>query len=215
MNTVVQTLDRLVGGAPFDIAAGCAPRLVAGFRAFAKDGYAADLAGPRPTLKRREAGRRSPIDAWMASLFQGNCLMADLSLKPLQWMDILEIGIEEIDRDHRALMSDCNMLTALVAKDGNQREIKHISRRLVVFCGEHFKREERLMEETGFPRHGEHHLEHHRVLAKMHAFCDAIEDDNAVEDHAKAVHSLRAVLIEILLRHDMDYKSHLQNSQGR
>jgi len=134
----------------------------------------------------------------------------------IQWPEILETGYPEIDGDHRRLVDECNGLTRLASDRGAWHEIVQASQTLARELSAHFRAEEKLLERTRFPRIDAHKEQHHRLeeqLNQLAAFLSNV--DGSQPEHWKAIKSLREILIDILFRHDLDYKSHLEHTAGR
>jgi hemerythrin len=81
---------------------------------------------------------------------------------------------------------------------------------------EHFRSEESLLERTKFPRYAEHVAEHRRMEYEMRSVVKRMEQvDGSLEEHRALPRSLGPDLIELMIRHDLDYRSHLLHQQGR
>lgn len=142
--------------------------------------------------------------------------MERTTLQPLKWLEILEIGVPEIDTDHRDLLQECNDLTAMIGNDGGWLEIAAAARQMFEHCLAHFRLEEEFLTRSKFPRLESHLNEHSRIARKLEQLVAALEQAGASEaEKLRSLEALRAILIDILLRHDLDYKSHLLAAQGR
>jgi hemerythrin-like metal-binding protein len=134
----------------------------------------------------------------------------------LEWIDVFETGNLEIDTIHRKLILDCNRLLALVDNEASWSLIVDEARRFLERCIEHFRSEESLLECTKFPRYAEHVAEHRRMESEMQALLKRMEQvDGSLEEHRDLPRSLGPDLIELMIRHDLDYRSHLLHQQGR
>ena len=134
----------------------------------------------------------------------------------IQWPEVLETGYPEIDDDHRRLIEACNGLTRLAGEHGPWGEIVKSSQALMRSFSEHFRAEEQLLERTEFPRIDAHKAQHHRLedqLKQLTGFLSSV--DGSQPEHWGAIKSLRNTLVETLFRHDLDYKSHLEQIAGR
>ncbi len=78
----------------------------------------------------------------------------------IQWTDRMETGVELQDRQHRELVRKVNELAAAM-KAGKGREVVGD---MLAFLGqyavEHFRDEERLMKQAGYPGLAKHHAVH-------------------------------------------------------
>jgi len=134
----------------------------------------------------------------------------------IQWPEVLETGYPEIDGDHRRLVDECNGLTRLAVDHGSWGEIVKASQTLARDFSAHFRAEEQLLERTAFPRIDAHRAQHHRLeeqLSELTTFLSSV--DGSQPEHWKMIKSLRDTLIDVLFRHDLDYKSHLEQAAGR
>ncbi len=86
-------------------------------------------------------------------------------MTPLEWNEGLSVRDFHIDEEHRAAVEDINAITHSL--DYEPDSLLSNFDRFVDHCREHFRNEERLMEEHGFPQFDVHQSEHHRVLAEM------------------------------------------------
>ena len=134
----------------------------------------------------------------------------------LQWIKSFETGSVEIDALHRELVAECNSLLLAVDSGAAWSQILVGAGRLVEGCIQHFRHEEELLESARFPRQAEHVAEHRRfehelqgVISRMRAV------DGSLEEHRACPRELGPMLIEFIIRHDLDYRSHLMHVQGR
>jgi len=142
--------------------------------------------------------------------------MEENGIAPIAWTEVLETGVEELDEDHRALIAQCNSLADLMETGAAWTEVVACGRGLARRCAEHFRIEEAVLDRTEFPRRDLHKAQH-RAMEKR--FDDLVgllaSGDGSSAEQRKAAHALRATLVDILFRHDLDYKSHLQYAAGR
>lgn len=134
----------------------------------------------------------------------------------LEWIEVFETGNTEIDVLHRKLIHDCNRLLLLVDNGAGWPRVVAEARRFLEHCVEHFRAEETLLECTKFPRCAEHIAEHRRLEHEMRALVTRMEQvDGSLKVHRVLPRSLGPALIELMIRHDLDYRSHLLHLQGR
>lgn len=142
--------------------------------------------------------------------------MEENGVAPIAWMDVLETGVPELDEDHRALIDQCNSLTELMGSGGAWSGIVESARRLAQSCADHFRGEEALLDRTEFPRCEQHKAQHRAIERRFDDLIGFLAGvDGSGAEHRKAAGSMRAILVDILFRHDLDYKSHLQQAAGR
>jgi hemerythrin len=142
--------------------------------------------------------------------------MEEDRLAPIAWMEVLETGVQELDDDHRTLIDQCNALGTLMAGGGAWTDVVEASRRLAQRCADHFRSEEALLDRTEFPRRERHKLQHREMERRFNDLVDYLAGvDGSSPDHRTAARGVRTTLVDILFRHDLDYKSHLQQVAGR
>ncbi|MDP2792722.1 MAG: bacteriohemerythrin [Sulfurisoma sp.] len=128
-----------------------------------------------------------------------------MSAANIEWSPVLEIGHPAIDRQHRKLFD----LAALLVHDGNHGQVIRILAELSEYVIVHFRDEEKLLGEIGFPGLEAHRKSHEDFRARMaKLFCDAGSmtlDDIAAE--------IRLLINEWLTRHilvaDQEYAKYL------
>ncbi len=124
------------------------------------------------------------------------------------WKDEYSVGIESIDRDHKKLLNLINNLqnSALyyTGEDFERQALKE----LVDYTEYHFKREETLMEENGFPDFESHRQEHQKMTEKVKEMVVAYERDDE-----KTIVELAQFLKNWLISHingsDQEYSGYL------
>jgi hemerythrin-like metal-binding protein len=131
------------------------------------------------------------------------------------WSTVFETGNAALDLQHRQLIADSNRLKEKVLSGGSWSEIRAELAALIKNCAEHFRYEERVLRETDFPRHAEHVVQHQRIEAILKEFAEMVANvDGNDSEHRDLVASLELKIIEIIVRHDLDYKSHLMDQAG-
>ena len=134
----------------------------------------------------------------------------------IEWVDVLETGYPDLDREHQALIEECNALTALVQNRGAWSAIVAGVRALAHGCAAHFRLEEHLLEDTEFPRCEAHKQQHEKIEQRFEELAGFLASvDGSLPEHWEAARSMRGALLDVLFRHDLDYKSHLQHVAGR
>jgi len=95
-------------------------------------------------------------------------------------------------------------------------EVVAAARRLSIDCAGHFRAEEAILEKTEFPRLDRHSQQHRSIESQFGTLIDFMSggDGSRPEDRA-AARTMRDTLVDVLFRHDLDYKSHLQHAVGR
>ena len=99
------------------------------------------------------------------------------SRKFVSWDDSLSVGIQAIDDEHQKLLSLINNLqTAVLYPTGESFERQALSE-LVDYTKYHFEREEKLMQENGYPDFEPHKQQHEEMIEKVNRFLESYEND--------------------------------------
>jgi|AraplaMF_Col_mMF_1032025.scaffolds.fasta_scaffold00282_26 hemerythrin-like metal-binding protein len=142
--------------------------------------------------------------------------MEEDAVSPIAWTDVIETGVGELDAEHRTLIGQCNTLIALIQGSNPWAAVVTAARELALSCHAHFLNEESILDKSGFPRLDRHKGQHREIeqrLSDLVGFLSGVDGSSA--EHRKAALTARTTVIDILFRHDLDYKSHLQEVAGR
>ena len=85
-------------------------------------------------------------------------------MKDLVWDNILSVGIEEIDEDHRRLVNLFNILNHSVTEGDAPDYLEAVLEELISCTVWHFSHEERLMLKYGYEEIAEHKMEHQELI---------------------------------------------------
>jgi len=134
----------------------------------------------------------------------------------LPWAPAWEIGVSEIDDDHRRLIDQCNALFKALAEARPKTEIMTIIRRMESECWEHFRREETILREAQYDGTDEHAVEHRRIEREMEKAIHAMETaEVSAAEWQTFARSFQSTLVNHLLLYDLKFKSHLLWKRGR
>jgi len=129
----------------------------------------------------------------------------------IQWNDSLTIDEGVIDDDHRYLIDLSNQFIRFGNKFENAAQAKELTNLLKDYALAHFRREEDLQAQIGFPDHEEHkkaHAELEENLSKI----KGIIDENAgvdLQDVSQQVSLLlRRWLLTHILKHDIEMRQY-------
>lgn len=133
----------------------------------------------------------------------------------IPWSPMFETGNAELDAQHIRLLAKGNEVTELVDSGGSWEDVRSSVASLVKDCMEHFQCEELVLLRTQFPRYDEHVAQHRRMAEKLQELSATVAQvDGRDPRHRQMISSLELTLIDIIIRHDLDYKSHLLNAVG-
>jgi len=120
----------------------------------------------------------------------------------IEWKDNLNLGIPEMDRQHRAMATHLNHLFTMVRERPdslqNEEEIEQELHTLYHNARAHFQCEERLMREYGYPDLGEHEREHAMLLAELKTLIGRLERGEEMLD-TTTMEALRSWLVTHIL----------------
>ena len=67
-----------------------------------------------------------------------------------------------------------------------------------------------------FPRRAAHVAEHRRLEGEMHGLIARMSAvDGSREEHRDYPRAFGPMIVDLIIRHDLDYRSHLLHQQGR
>ena len=84
----------------------------------------------------------------------------------LEWNESLETGVEQIDGDHRGLISLANRIHA-AAEAGDRDAVTDLILDFSNYCDDHFVMEEEFMRDISYPKRMEHKRDHDQMLADL------------------------------------------------
>ncbi len=103
-----------------------------------------------------------------------------ISSQYMVWKDEYSVGIEAMDNDHKKLLNLINQLqTAVNYYTGKEFEQKALDE-LIDYTKTHFAREEKLMEENGYPDLEAHKKQHQQFIEKVNHLVDEYQKDSDV-----------------------------------
>jgi hemerythrin len=85
-------------------------------------------------------------------------------VKDIVWSDILSVEVDEIDEDHRKLVSIFNVLNHAVSEGESPEYLAAVLEELINCTVWHFSHEERLMLKYGYGEMEEHKAEHRELI---------------------------------------------------
>jgi len=124
------------------------------------------------------------------------------------WKDEYSVGIESIDNDHKKLLNLINNLQSSALYYTGADFDKEALNELIEYTKYHFTREEKLMEENGYPDFTEHKAQHDRMTNQV---LDMVKEYD--EDEEKTIIELTNFLKKWLISHingtDQQYSQYL------
>ena len=126
----------------------------------------------------------------------------------LTWKDSYSVGIESIDNDHKKLLHLINNLQTAVDYKTDRLFEKQTLDEVIDYTHYHFRREEGLMENNGYPDFVPHKAKHEEMIGKVNEYVQAYD-----KGEPGAIESLLAYLKTWLISHingtDKEYSEFL------
>ncbi len=120
----------------------------------------------------------------------------------IKWNSKMKIGVKSIDKQHRQLIDITNRLI----EDSSDDNVSEALREMVDFCDSHFKHEEKLMKEFGYPGFDHQHTSHREFMSKTLEFCT-----ESMRNMEIAPSSIIIFLKEWLVDHILDEDQQLKH----
>lgn len=135
-----------------------------------------------------------------------------MSLEHISFLEILQTGVSEIDDDHRQLIKDFNVAVDFFRLGGHRSEVFERLDQLLITLKGHFALEEHVLRQRFFPRL-EAHIQAHRYFeADLKRLLDMARHVEANSSCQLLLEQMQVMLVEVLVRHDLDYKSHIMHT---
>lgn len=129
-------------------------------------------------------------------------------VKDIVWGEILRVGVDEIDEDHRKLVNIFNLLNHAVMEGESQEYLAAILNELINCTVWHFSHEERLMLKHRYGGIEEHKAEHQELIRSASELKQEIlQADKASVN--RQIESLERWLTEHIFATDMHLGSYL------
>ncbi len=129
----------------------------------------------------------------------------------VQWLETFELGVPEIDGDHRVIVSLMKAIEASLAA-GHDKQAIPIIDRLIAFAADHFRREEALLAAWKYPELTVHCQYHRGLLETIDHIKQACLEKKGSESFKHCCDEMMRYIIDDVVQGDMHIKSHLQHS---
>lgn len=126
-----------------------------------------------------------------------------------EWAEIFELGVPEIDADHRKMFALAKRVGSAVSA-GDHALCAEATAEFHDFSLAHFEREEAYLRQAGYGGIDEHAEFHARLLEKAKTMRRACEDLQEGEDLADCYRQVVAFMVDDIVRGDLQFKSFLE-----
>jgi hemerythrin-like metal-binding protein len=126
-------------------------------------------------------------------------------MEKFYWKDEYSLGVEKVDRQHRHLFEIINKLIERSAESSDPKLVSETLTEMLNYAKEHFRDEEEMMQEYGYPeieRHKELHAYFIRTTAELSI--NALNNQSMVLQ--EIIEFLKMWLTLHILKVDMKYK---------
>ncbi|WP_428243981.1 bacteriohemerythrin [Gynuella sp.] len=122
----------------------------------------------------------------------------------IEWSDELAVGIQEIDDQHRLLVSILNRLHTAMYEHQGKEVAENILGELIDYTKIHFAVEESLMRILGYPEADEHKQHHEVLINEVKALQEKLHNGNRSISF-ELLHFLRMWLTKHIMNEDQLY----------
>lgn len=123
--------------------------------------------------------------------------------KLLEWNESLDIGIDEINRQHKTLLHLINELYHLLNHNYGSASIKRVVQGLIDYTANHFTYEETLFEQIDYSQTQQHKDKHQKLVSEVLDFQKRVERGEDIGDELMGF--LKAWLTNHIMREDQAY----------
>ncbi|NQZ94463.1 MAG: bacteriohemerythrin [Moritella sp.] len=131
----------------------------------------------------------------------------------LEWNEEMSVGIDEIDTDHKKILSIISSIIDAIDTNCNAETIEKYFSDLTACTTDHFKQEEALMQTLAFNDFIEHQKGHQTFLNQLPELKNKLLNSNNVEAAEQVSQFLYDWVIEHILISDMDYVHAFHNEK--
>ncbi|MFA7242049.1 MAG: bacteriohemerythrin [Sulfuricellaceae bacterium] len=129
----------------------------------------------------------------------------------IKWDKSLSVGVDEIDSDHKELINLFNQLYASCSASEGALAAAEMDTllRLLDYTKHHFKREEKLMKQEGYPDYEEHRELHDDLLLITLNFQEQLQSSEIHEITDETLEFLRSWIVNHIMECDKAFGSYL------
>jgi len=131
----------------------------------------------------------------------------------VDWRKDLEVGVPEIDDQHRELFRRFNALLDACNQGKGKEEVFKLLLFLDDYIRSHFEAEERLQRKVGYPGYGEHHAQHKEFVRELKNLETEFHSDGAT---ISLVIKMNQLVVSWLIQHiskkDGDLAAYMRQS---
>lgn len=130
----------------------------------------------------------------------------------VEWNSIMDMGIPELDEQHRGLVSMLNQLHEACFKGDREEATRKTLREMMHYAAEHFKFEESLMVQASYSGLDGHRSEHEEFIDRVQQFEHKVYQDRC--DSGEVLVYLSGWLTDHILASDRAFARFMGTTQG-
>ncbi len=124
--------------------------------------------------------------------------------KFIEWSDVLSVGIDEIDSQHKVLVDLINEMHEAIHQRHGSGVVRDVLSKLAEYTKIHFAVEESLMRILGYPDYEEHKAQHQELIHSMMDLQQKV-DSGKTAIGFELMHFLKIWLTNHIMESDQEY----------
>ncbi len=132
----------------------------------------------------------------------------------LSWRSDYEIGVAQIDTEHRSLLNLINAFHEKSVQGAGQSEMAQLLNRLVSYAEEHFQHEEKVMSDNDYPRLDQQREQHVKLVTSIFAINERFATQPA-KASTETLQFVKSWLLDHIIQHDMDIGDFLRRKAAQ
>jgi len=132
----------------------------------------------------------------------------------IQWSDSLNVGVAEIDEEHRQFVARVNELNKAIVECADKATVEWLLEVMLTEAKHHFWHEEQLLALWKYPDRAVHVAKHAHLNAKLDRVMQEFGQADVSFTWALKGLYLKQLLIDHLMKEDMKYRDFLRQKKG-
>jgi len=100
----------------------------------------------------------------------------------IEWKKEFEVGVAEVDHEHRELIGLINELHEVMKESGDFDQVLESLGEIYAQISAHFALEEKMMRVSRYPAYADHKEDHETLLEDLRDIMDDVEDDGSYNE---------------------------------
>ncbi len=148
--------------------------------------------------------------AWIINFMQSHntaflvliLIYLESEMSKIEWSEKLNVGVDEIDTQHKELIKIANALIHAITIGKNEMTINNVVRKLREYTVFHFNSEEKLMKKNNYDKYIEHKAEHEQLKKSVKKFQRSIYEKKQLSGK-DLFEFMKTWLLDHILKSDM------------